>query len=393
MSDKILPFKPAMSGEQVEEFEPVNHEQKQSDQKLPALKVIDPSQWQGKVPPPQEWIVRELIPAKTVTLLFGDGGSGKSTIAVQLSIARDVGRDWLGMVPKIGRTLFLSAEDDEDELHRRTENCRVHYGIKYSDLTATRFVDLVGENAVLGGLHRNGIIQATLLFRAVEQYVKEFKPDLLVVDALADAYAGDENNRPQARQFITLLKKLCRDYSLAVICIAHPSLSGMQSGSGTSGSTGWSNSARSRLYFDRVKDADGNVEAGLCQLSLKKANYAQEGLSFLVRWKAGVYVPEAGISSLDRASIEQRAQEVFLGLLAKVSDQKQEVSPNKSPSYAPAKFFKMKEAAGLKKAHLERAMQELLDGDRIHIEVDGPASKRRSRLRIGPTPSQKSDDD
>ena len=99
------------------------------------------------------------------------------------------------------------------------------------------------------------------------------------------------------------------------------------------------------------------------------------------------------ISSLDRASIEQRAQEVFLGLLAKVSDQKQEVSPNKSPSYAPAKFFKMKEAAGLKKAHLERAMQELLDGDRIHIEVDGPASKRRSRLRIGPTPSQKSDDD
>jgi RecA-family ATPase len=329
MSDKILPFKPAMSGEQVEEFEPVNHEQKQSDQKLPALKVIDPSQWQGKVPPPQEWIVRELIPAKTVTLLFGDGGSGKSTIAVQLSIARDVGRDWLGMVPAIGRTLFLSAEDDEDELHRRTENCRVHYGIKYSDLTATRFVDLVGENAVLGELHRNGIIQATLLFRAVEQYVKEFKPDLLVVDALADAYAGDENNRPQARQFITLLKKLCRDYSLAVICIAHPSLSGMQSGSGTSGSTGWSNSARSRLYFDRVKDADGNVEAGLCQLSLKKANYAQEGLSFLVRWKAGVYVPEAGISSLDRASIEQRAQEVFLGLLAKVSDQKQEVSPNK----------------------------------------------------------------
>jgi RecA-family ATPase len=354
------------------------------EKKLPELRVIDPAKWEGKPVPPQEWVVRELIPAKTVTLLFGDGGAGKSTIAIQLSIARDIGRDWLGMVPEIGRTLVLSAEDDENELHRRTENCRAHYGIAYSDLANTRFVDLVGENAVLGEQHRNGTIHATALFNAVEKYVKDFKPDLVVIDALADAFAGDENNRPQARQFIGLLKKLCRDHSLTVVCIAHPSLSGMNSGSGTSGSTGWSNSVRSRLYFDRVKDAEGSVEPGLCQLTLKKANYAQEGQTFLVRWKAGVYVPEQGVSSLDKASVEQRAQEIFLTLLTKVSNQNQEVSPNKSPSYAPAKFFKMKEAAGLKKPQLERAMQELLDDNRIHIEVSGPPSKRRSRLCIGP---------
>jgi RecA-family ATPase len=288
------------------------------------------------------------------------------------------------MVPETGRTLVLSAEDDEDELHRRTENCRVHYGISYSDLTGTRFVDLVGENAVLGELHRNGIIRATPLFEAVEALVKQFRPDLVTIDALADAFAGDENNRPQVRQFIGLLKKLCRDYDLAVICIAHPSLSGMASGSGTSGSTGWSNSVRSRLYFERVKDSEGNVEPGLCQLTLKKANYAQEGQSFLVRWKSGVYVPEAGTSSLDKASLEQRAQDVFLRLLTKVSNQNQHVSPYKSSAYAPAKFAKMDEATGIKRVHLEKAMQKLLDDNLIHIEVSGPPSKQRRYLRLGP---------
>jgi RecA-family ATPase len=379
------PFK-TIPGEQVEKFPPTNPQttDKTDEKKLPELKVIDPAHWEGRAVPPQEWIVRELIPAKTVTLLLGDGGAGKSTIGMQLAVARDIGRDWLGMVPEAGRTLVLSAEDDEDELHRRTENCRVHYGISYSDLTATRFVDLVGENAVLGELHRNCIIRATPLFEAVEALVKEFRPDLVTIDALADAFAGDENNRPQVRQFIGLLKKLCRDYDLAVICIAHPSLSGMASGSGTSGSTGWSNSVRSRLYFERVKDSDGNVEAGLCQLTLKKANYAQEGQSFLVRWKAGVYVPEAGISSLDKASLERRAQDVFLRLLTKVSDQNQHVSPYKSSAYAPAKFAKMDEATGIKKVHLEKAMQKLLDDKLIHIEVSGPLSKQRSYLRLGP---------
>jgi hypothetical protein len=36
--------------------------------------------------------------------------------------------------------------------------------------------------------------------------------------------------------------------------------------------------------------------------------------------------------------------------------------------------------------HLERAMQELLDNNQIHIQVSGPPSKQRSRLRIGAAP-------
>jgi hypothetical protein len=43
--------------------------------------------------------------------------------------------------------------------------------------------------------------------------------------------------RPNPRGFIVLLKRLASQQKLAVLLIAHPSLAGMSSGSGLSGST------------------------------------------------------------------------------------------------------------------------------------------------------------
>jgi RecA-family ATPase len=66
----------------------------------------------------------------------------------------------------------------------------------------------------------------------------------------ADMFSGDENSRPQSRQFIGLLKRLARKHDCAFLLLAHPSLTGLNTGSGMSGSTGWNNAVRSRLYSD-----------------------------------------------------------------------------------------------------------------------------------------------
>src|SRR5438874_7073424 len=90
----------------------------------PELRIINPVQWRDEPVPERQWIVRDMIPANTVTLLSGDGAVGKSTLALQLGTARALGRDWIGTVPTPGRTLHLSAEDDADELHRRLDDIR-----------------------------------------------------------------------------------------------------------------------------------------------------------------------------------------------------------------------------------------------------------------------------
>jgi hypothetical protein len=242
--------------------------------KTPAepLRVINPADWLDRPVPPREWIVPDWIPAHTVALLFGDGGAGKTTLAMQLATARALGRDWIMTTPTPGRSLVLSAEDDDAEMHRRMDAIRKHYGASFADLGDMRFVDLVGENAVLGELRGNGIISATTLFDAVVAEIAEFQADLVIVDALADVFAGDENNRTQARQFISMLKRPGRDHGCAFLVLAHPSLSGLNSGRGTSGSTGWSNSVRSRLYFTTAQASDGSEpDTDLRVLSVAKS--------------------------------------------------------------------------------------------------------------------------
>ena len=68
------------------------------------------------------------------------------------------------------------------------------------------------------------------------------------LDTLADVFAGNENARQEARQFIGLLRGLAIEHDLAVVPLAHPSLSGMTSGTGTSGSTALLDSVRARSF-------------------------------------------------------------------------------------------------------------------------------------------------
>jgi RecA-family ATPase len=114
------------------------------------LRPLNPADWEGQPVPEREWIVQDFIPASTVTLLSGEGAAGKSTLALQLGAARALGEPWLSTLPRPGKTLYLSAEDDGEELHRRLDAVRSYFGAAFSALSGLRLVDLVGEDAVLG---------------------------------------------------------------------------------------------------------------------------------------------------------------------------------------------------------------------------------------------------
>ena len=73
-------------------------------------------------------------------------------------------------------------------------------------------------------------------------------------------FGGDENSHVQSRQFIGLLKKLARKHDCAFLLLAHPSPTGMNTGTGTSGS----NAVRSRLYLQTAKASDGSELIRIC---------------------------------------------------------------------------------------------------------------------------------
>jgi RecA-family ATPase len=354
------------------------------------LPIISAATFAGAPVPARGWIIQDMIPDRTVTILAGDGGDGKTTLMLQLAVAIAGARPWLGNNPDQGSVILVTAEDDLDELHRRVDAISRSLGVALADLGDLHLVPLAGKDAVMGAPERKGgLVTATAVFRGLVAHVVQFKPRLVILDALADVFGGEENARAQARQFVGLLRGLAIEHDLAVALIAHPSLTGMASGSGTSGSTAWSNSARSRLYLERIKGDDvREIDPDLRVLRVMKANYGPAGLELRLRWSSGCFVLDGPAGGFDKLAAEAKAERIFLDLLRMFEAQCRDVSPNPSKTYAPTVFAENPSAEGVRKKQFEAAMERLLFAGRIRIEPFGPPSRQRKRLVIG-TPGER----
>ena len=334
--------------------------------------------------PPREWHSKGLIPAKNATLLTGDGGTGKSLLAAQLSVATVLGRAWIEADTMFGGVVYLGAEDDLDEMHRRFADIARQQEIDLDRLSSLHICCLAGKDALLATANERGVIKPTDLWYEFRRLVISLEPKLVVYDTLADLFGGNENVRTQAQQFVSNLRGLALETDSTALLLAHPSLHGMATGSGTSGSTGWSNSVRSRLYLDRLRDKDIEPDPDARALRTMKANYGPKGGEIRIRWRDGVFVV-AGTDGSEPPvpSVKDiQADALFLELLKIYSDTDRHVAATTGANYAPAKFANedRAQAAGIGKKGLERAMGRLLKSKRIRVHEYGPQSRRQKRL-------------
>src|SRR5262249_45323081 len=99
------------------------------------LTFIKASDWDGQPVPERQWVGHNRVPAGKVTILNGDGAAGKTTITLQLAVATPCGTDWLGaVIDTPGPAMFFSTEEDRDEIHRRLDAIRAHFGLSWRDL-------------------------------------------------------------------------------------------------------------------------------------------------------------------------------------------------------------------------------------------------------------------
>jgi RecA-family ATPase len=333
------------------------------------LALIRASSFEGQPVPERQWLVGGRIPIANVSLLGGDGAVGKTLLALMLSVAVACRSHWLGApILKRGPVIFFTAEEDEDELHRRLEAIAVHEGIRFSDLSDLHLYCCPSEDASLGRTTRSiSILKRTLLYERLYLSAMATKPALIVIETAADVFGGNEIDRSQVRQFIALLRRLARDSGAAVLLLAHPSVAGKASGEGTSGSTGWNNSVRSRMYFEIVKK-DDTREDDIRELKVMKANYAKKGEVVRVRWERGVFVPVDELSPQEQSIENAKVDEIFLTCLDLKTSQNEAVGPKPSSNYAPTKFATMPEAQGLSPEALKKAMERLHRDKRIKFE-------------------------
>lgn len=344
------------------------------------IPYICPTAWQGLPVPPREWWIEDLIPMRQVTILAGDGGVGKSLLALQIGAAGALQCETLGMQPLPGRVMYLGAEDEDTEFQRRLHDIVYAHQREFSDLEDFMLAPMADADALLSIPNKSAVMEPTPLWLQFADDARDFKPKLIVLDTAADLFGGDEIKRAQVRQFVSMLRKLAIEVDCAIVLLTHPSVAGMQTGTGSSGSTAWNNSVRSRLYLTRPEGKDEDPD--LRVLKTMKANYGKTGGEIMMRWDAGTFVLDDGRVAPTMGIINRKHDDVFMAMLERYIQRGINVSANSGPTYAPSKFAKDSDGKGTSKQQYVDAMGRLLDAGKIKMETFGPTSRERSRLVI-----------
>jgi hypothetical protein len=226
------------------------------------FKTFNAAAWEGVPIEPRRWIVRNRIPQGEPGIMSGDGGTGKTKLALQLAVAIPAGLpDWIGgIVDAEGPAIVFSAEEKLTEMHRRTADVLEHRGLSFKNLHGGLHFVCDEEAVVLGAIDRRGIVQPSMALLRLEKTIAAIKPAFVMIENAADVYGGNENDRTNVTRFVRhILGRLTSACNSTIMLIQHPSVSGLNDGTGRSGSTGWNNSGRWRNNFTKLKDDDDKL--------------------------------------------------------------------------------------------------------------------------------------
>ena len=107
----------------------------------------------------------------------------------------------------------------------------------------------------------------------------------------------------------------------------------------------------------------------------------------VLRYRNGLFLPEAGISNIDKAAREAAVDAAFIAIAKKLDAVGEELSAAPtSHHYAPTIIARHADAKGFRKAEFVPALDRLLAHGGVRIEILRPGSAREKRLiKVGGT--------
>jgi hypothetical protein len=166
-------------------------------------------------PPAVDWLIRGYLERDTTTQLFGDPGSGKSFIALDMALSIATGQDWRGHATN-SRPVFYIAGEGLRGLERRKEAWFRHHGIEARDAPFW-FSD--------GAIALSDPSQLAIAIADIDAVIAVAAvgpPSLIVIDTLARNFGnGDENSTKDMSAFVAALDSLRQRYRCCILLVHH----------------------------------------------------------------------------------------------------------------------------------------------------------------------------
>lgn len=154
------------------------------------------------------WVVKHILPANSVGVMFGASGTFKSFIALAGSMHVAHGLRWLNQRTVHGPVIYLAAEGGIGAV-RRVEAWHKAYSL---DPAKGQFLFCIRPLALL--------TQARMLREAIEAL--GVQPVLIVVDTMSQTFTGEENSSSEVAEFLRAVRiELAQAFGACVLIIHH----------------------------------------------------------------------------------------------------------------------------------------------------------------------------
>ena len=190
--------------------------------------------------PPVEWLVEGLIPDRSLSMMYGEPGCGKTFIALDMGLSVSHSKEWQDQAVIGGQVVYVAGEG-VGGLKKRITAWHKHHvkDARASFIVVPSSVDLMDEFNTQD-LH-------TTIKAASSGPVR-----LVIFDTLARSMTGDENSSQDIGQAVRAMDQVREAFNCAVMAIHH---SGKDSSRGARGSSAILGAVDASLRVERVGDA------------------------------------------------------------------------------------------------------------------------------------------
>lgn len=305
--------------------------------------------------PPKEWLIDNLIGRGDIAMVFGEAGSGKTFVTIDLILAAALGRQFAARFPikQPLRVAYAAGEGIAGLPNRFTAAINKHH-VSPNDLTLTIYTDvpqLFDEKAE----------------KSIYAFVRELSErseqvDLLVIDTLHSATTGaDENHARDAGKILDAAKFARSALGCTVLLIHHANRAG-----------GYRGSSALHGAMDAMLQTRSADNVGILEIFKQKDAEKGQPLYFRLTKEPtsqSVYVEwlEASIVKLNEPKAPDKAKEAIRDLLTE--------KPNLNQSEIVAALAEEVGRHSIRQALAEMEMDQ-------ELEVSTQGKKKVYQLRM-----------
>lgn len=155
-----------------------------------------------------EWLVDRLLPRRSLALLAGVSGLGKSPLLYQLALAIATGQQFLGRDTHRGRVLYMDCENSPSQV---------------ADIV-TRLSDFLGLERAPGDLvywNRNAVTTRFSYREHLEPLLSAAKPDFVILDPISSIFREAEHDAEEANEMFDFLRSVMAAHNCGFLLVHH----------------------------------------------------------------------------------------------------------------------------------------------------------------------------